>query len=142
MKIGICNDHAGVGFKNTISEHLKARGHEVHNFGTDSEVSCDYPDFLNPMADAVAKGELEAGIAICGTGNGMAIAANKHAGVRCGLAWDPEIASLVKRHNNANVLALPARFIAEDKATECVDAWLDAEFEGGRHQNRINKFVI
>ena len=141
MKIGICNDHAGVEYKNRIIALLASRGIEAVNFGTDSTESCDYPDHMNPMAEAIASGEIPAGIAVCGTGNGMAIAANKHKAVRCGLAWTPEVGALVKQHNNANVLALPARFVSIDTALQTVEAWLDASFEGGRHQRRLDKIV-
>ena len=139
MKIGICNDHAGVDFKNKIIRLLKSRGIEVVNFGTDTLVSVDYPDYAHALASAVESGKVDLGIAICGTGNGMAITLNKHAGIRAGLAWDKEIGALVKAHNNANVLVLPARFISYRTASLIVRTWLDTPFEGGRHQKRIDK---
>jgi len=139
MIIGICNDHAGVDFKNKIIRLLKSRGIEVENFGTDTLASVDYPDYAHALASAVESGKVDLGIAICGTGNGMAITLNKHAGIRAGLAWDKEIGALVKAHNNANVLVLPARFIPYRTASLIVRTWLDTPFEGGRHQKRIDK---
>ena len=139
MKIGICNDHAGVDYKNRLTKYLQSKGFSVVNFGTDTEVSCDYPDFAHALATAVERGEVDAGIAICGTGNGMAITLNKHTGVRAGLAWASEIGRLVKAHNNANVLVLPARFISYRMAVRIVATWLATPFEGGRHQRRIDK---
>lgn len=139
MKIGICNDHAGVDYKNKLIRLLKTRGIEVVNFGTDTTQSVDYPDYAHALATAVEKGEVDAGIALCGTGNGMAITLNKHKGIRAGLAWAKEIGALVKAHNNANVLVLPARFISYRTASLIVRTWLDTPFEGGRHQKRIDK---
>ena len=139
MTIGICNDHAGVDFKNKIIRLLKSRGIEVVNFGTDTLASVDYPDYAHALASAVESGKVDLGIAICGTGNGMAITLNKHSGIRAGLAWDKEIGALVKAHNNANVLVLPARFIPYRTASLIVRTWLDTPFEGGRHQKRIDK---
>ena len=141
MIIGICNDHAGVDFKNKIIRLLKSRGIEVENFGTDTLASVDYPDYAHALASAVESGKVDLGIAICGTGNGMAITLNKHAGIRAGLAWDKEIGALVKAHNNANVLVLPARFIPYRTASLIVRTWLDTPFEGGRHQKRIDKIL-
>ena len=139
MKIGICNDHAGVVYKFKLEKMLRKRGIEVVNFGTDTPASCDYSDFAHPLADAVERGEVDLGIAICGTGNGMAITLNKHQGIRAGLAWNTAVGRLVKAHNNANVLVLPARFITYRMASIIVRAWLDTAFEGGRHQRRIDK---
>ena len=139
MKIGICNDHAGVVYKFKLVKMLRKRGIEVVNFGTDTPASCDYSDFAHPLADAVERGEVDQGIAICGTGNGMAITLNKHQGIRAGLAWSSEVGRLVKAHNNANVLVLPARFITYRVASNIVRTWLDTAFEGGRHQRRIDK---
>lgn len=141
MKIGICSDHAGVEYKAQLMEWLGARGFEMVNFGTDSTASMDYPDVAHPLADAVESGKLDLGIALCGTGNGMAITLNHHKGIRAGLAWSKEIGVLVKQHNNANVLVMPARFISIETAKEIVDAWLTTGFEGGRHQNRLNKIL-
>lgn len=142
MKIGICSDHAGVALKTRLISYLLGKGYEVYNFGTDSEESCDYPDFAHPLATAVEKGEVDCGIAICGTGNGMAITLNHHQGIRAGLAWNTKVASLVKTHNNANILVLPARFISEQMGVFCTRAWLNAEFQGGRHQRRIDKIPV
>ena len=139
MKIGICNDHAGVEYKFKLVKMLQKRGIEVVNFGTDTTDSVDYPDFAHKLAYAVENGEVDLGIALCGTGNGMAITLNKHQGIRAGLAWSSEVGRLVKAHNNANVLVLPARFISYRIASNVVRTWLDTAFEGGRHQRRIDK---
>lgn len=139
MKIGICCDHAGVDYKTRIISHLEARGIETVNFGTDTTDSMDYSDVAHPLASAVEAGEVDLGIALCGTGNGMAMTLNHHKGIRAGLAWSEAIGALVKQHNNANVLVMPARFIPADQALRIVDTWLDEEFEGGRHQRRIEK---
>ena len=139
MKIGICNDHAGVDYKKRLVEHLIGKGFEVVNFGTDTEDSMDYPDVAHPLAAAVEAGEVELGIAMCGTGNGMQMALNKHQDIRAGLCWDVEIAKLIKQHNNANVLVMPARFIPFEKVLEITDAYLTTGFDGGRHQRRVEK---
>lgn len=139
MKIGICNDHAGVDYKKNLAAYLTEKGHEIVNFGTDTTDSMDYPDVAHPLASAVEEGKVDLGIAFCGTGNGMQMALNKHQGIRAGLCWSAEIGKLIKQHNNANVLVMPARFISFDTVLEITQAWLDEEFEGGRHQNRINK---
>ena len=142
MTIGICNDHAGVEYKFKLVKYLEGKGHKVVNFGTDTTDSCDYADFAHPLALAVEKGEVDKGIAICGTGNGMAITLNKHQGIRAGLAWNTAIAHLVKSHNLANVLVMPARFVSYRMAVSMVREWLTAEFEGGRHERRIEKIPI
>ena len=139
MKIGICSDHAGVEYKAKLIKYLQGRGIEVVNFGTDTTESMDYPDVAHPLASAVESGSVDLGIALCGTGNGMAITLNKHQGIRAGLAWGTAIGKLVKQHNNANVLVLPARFISYRMAVAIVRTWLDTDFEGGRHQRRIDK---
>jgi ribose 5-phosphate isomerase B len=139
LKIGICNDHAGVVYKFKLIKMLKGRGIEVVNYGTDTPLSVDYPDYAHRLAEAVESGEVDLGIALCGTGNGMAITLNKHQGIRAGLAWDIPIGQLVAQHNNANVLVLPARFISYRLASAIVRKWLDTPFEGGRHQKRIDK---
>ena len=141
MKIGICSDHAGFEYKSKIISYLLGKGFEVVNFGTDSTESMDYPDVAHPLADAVEKGDVDCGIALCGTGNGMAITLNHHKGIRAGLAWNKAVATLVKEHNNANVLVLPARFITYRSALVLIKAWLNTEFAGGRHQRRINKIA-
>lgn len=141
MKIGICNDHAGVDYKNRLSEYLAAKGYEIVNFGTDTTDSMDYPDVAHPLAEAVESGKVDLGIAFCGTGNGIGITLNKHQGIRAGLCWTPEIGKLIKQHNNANVLVMPARFISYETVVAITDAWLTEEFEGGRHQTRIDKMT-
>lgn len=142
MKIGICNDHAGVDYKSAIVRHLEAGGCEVVNFGTDTPDSMDYTDVAHPLAKAVETGAVDCGIALCGTGNGMAMTLNHHRGIRAGLAWSTEIGALVKQHNNANVLVMPARFISIDTALGIVDTWLSEEFAGGRHERRIAKIPV
>jgi ribose 5-phosphate isomerase B len=141
MKIIIGNDHAGYGLKEKIKSILQADGHDVEDVGTYSEDSVDYPDFAHQVAEKVESTQGEIGILICGSGNGVAMAANKHKGVRAALAWLPEIAALARQHNNANVLCLPARFISETQAKEIVDAYISAEFEGGRHGRRVDKIM-
>jgi ribose 5-phosphate isomerase B len=141
MKISVASDHAGFKLKEAVKAHLIEAGHEVVDFGTDSAESADYPDFATPAAQAVASGEVERGVFVCGSGQGMVMTANKVRGVRAALAWEPEIAELSRNHNDANVLALPARFIGEKLALEIVDAWLRAEFEGGRHVPRVAKMM-
>jgi ribose 5-phosphate isomerase B len=139
MKIVIANDHAGFHLKTSLKKWLDENGYDVHDLGTYSEDSVDYPDFAHKLADDVEQNPDEAGLLVCGSGNGVAMAANKHKGIRAALAWNPEIASLARQHNNANVLCLPARFISEAEAFEIVKAFFAAEFEGGRHQKRVEK---
>ena len=139
MKIAIGNDHAGVETKNAIVAYLKGKGIEVENFGTDSNDSVDYPDFGHAVGTAVASGEAAWGIVICGSGNGIAMTVNKHAGVRCAVCWTKEIAALARAHNDANVISIPARFTAVPQAVEMVATFLDTPFEGGRHQRRVEK---
>ena len=139
MKIGICSDHAGFLYKEKLAAWLRTAGTEVVDFGTDSDVSMDYTDVAHPLAAAVENGSVEAGIALCGTGNGMAMTLNHHKGVRAGLAWSSEIARLVKAHNDANILVLPARFISYRMAQSIVKTWMTISFEGGRHARRIAK---
>lgn len=141
MKIGICSDHAGYQYKSKLIPFLKKKGFEVMDFGTDSEVSMDYPDVAHPLADAVETGKADCGIALCGTGNGMAITLNHHQKVRAGLAWSSEIGRLVKAHNNANILVMPARFISYEMAKRIVNTWLETPFEGGRHERRVEKIA-
>lgn len=139
MKLGICSDHAGFDYKKELIGFLQAKGHEIIDFGTHSTDSMDYPDVAHPLAEAVEKGEVELGIAMCGTGNGMQMSLNKHQGIRAGLCWNVEIAKLIKQHNDANVLVMPARFISFDKVIEITEAYLSTDFEGGRHQRRVEK---
>jgi len=140
-KIAIACDHAGFKYKEIIKQHL-AGTYEVEDFGTFSEESVDYPDFVHPAANSVADGKNELGILICGSGNGVQITANKHQDIRCALCWMPELAELARKHNKANMISIPARFIASELAVEIVDKFLIAEFEGGRHQNRVAKISV
>lgn len=142
MKIGISSDHAGYDYKTDLIKTLEGRGYEIKDFGTNSRESMDYPDTAHPLAEAVEKGEVDLGIAMCGTGNGMAFTLNKHQGIRAGLAWNEEVGKLVKQHNNANILVMPARFITFDEAVKITDAWLNEEYEGGRHQKRLDKVPV
>jgi ribose 5-phosphate isomerase B len=139
MKIAIGGDHAGFIYKKAIIEWLSKLHYEVKDFGAFGESSVDYPDHAHPLASAVENQEFDFGILICGSGNGVAMTANKHQGIRAALCWNIELAKLARQHNNANVLALPARFIELDLAIEMVDAFLKTTFEGGRHENRVNK---
>ncbi len=141
MIIGICSDHAGYQYKSKLIPFLKKKGFDVRDFGTDSEESMDYPDVAHPLAYAVESRQVDCGIAFCGTGNGMAMTLNHHEKVRAGLAWNSEIGRLVKAHNNANVLVMPARFISYDMAKRIVNTWLATPFEGGRHKRRIDKIA-
>ena len=137
-KIAIACDHAGFEYKEIIKKHLEGK-FEIEDFGTFSPDSVDYPDFVHPAADSIEEGRNELGILICGSGEGVAITANKHQKIRCALCWMPELASLARQHNDANMIALPARFIASHLATDIVDTFLNTPFEGGRHQNRVEK---
>ena len=137
MKIAIGSDHAGFTYKERIREHLAQTGHEVRDFGTFSAEPCDYPTYIRPVAEAVARGEFERGIVLGGTGNGEAITANRVKGVRCGLAWDVRSARLAREHNDANVLSLGERMMTIEQALEIVDVFLSTPFEGGRHVRRI-----
>jgi ribose 5-phosphate isomerase B len=139
MKISIGNDHAGPDYKKAIVEYLELKGNEVVNHGTNTFESVDYPDFGHPVADDVESGKAHFGIVICGSGNGIAMTANKHQGIRAALCWTKEIATLARQHNDANVLSIPARFTSIQQAIEIVDAFLNTDFEGGRHANRVHK---
>lgn len=141
-KIAFASDHAGYVLKKELEKYVAAKGYEYVDFGTDSEESCDYPDFAHPAARAIEKGECDFGIAMCGSGNGIQMTLNKHQHIRAALCWLPELASLARQHNDANVLVLPARFIDVDMAKKIVDAYLDSSFEGGRHQRRIDKIAV
>ena len=142
MKIAIGNDHAGTSYKQAIVSYLEDKGHEVFNAGTDDDSSVDYPDFIHPVATRVENGLADLGIIICGSGNGINMAANSHEGIRSALCWEPEIASLARQHNNANVMALPGRFIDFNLAVEMVRKFFTTEFEAGRHIKRINKIPL
>lgn len=139
MKISLGTDHAGFRYKEKVKALLSELGHEVKDFGTFNEESVDYPVFIRPAAEAVARGECDRGIVFGGSGNGEAMAANKVHGVRCALCWNEEVARLSRQHNDANVLSLGQRVIAEDLVLKIVRAWLDTPFEGGRHQKRVEQ---
>ena len=137
MKIALGTDHAGFEYKEAVKAHLQQQGHEVHDFGAFSNESVDYPTFVKPAAQSVAEGLCDLGVVFGGSGNGEAMAANKIRGVRCALCWSEETARLAKQHNNANVLSIGQRQISEQLTLKIIDAWLGAEFEGGRHIRRI-----
>ncbi len=137
--IPIGADHAGFQLKEKLKKHLEDKGYILKDFGCYSEESIDYPDFGHPVAEMVENDKDILGILICGSGNGINMTANKHQGIRSALCWNKEIASLARQHNNANIVALPARFISEKEAYEIIDTFLETSFEGGRHQNRIDK---
>ena len=139
MKISIGNDHAGPDYKKAIVEFLEEKGHTVYNHGTDTFDSVDYPDFGHPVATDVESGKADLGIVICGSGNGIAMTANKHQGIRAALCWTKEISALARQHNNANVVSIPARFTSIQQAIEIVDTFLNTDFEGGRHATRVDK---
>lgn len=141
-KIGLCADHAGYEMKNRLKAYLEKKGYVVVNFGTDGPESMDYPDVAHPLAKAVESGAVDAGIAFCGSGEGMAMTLNKHQGIRAGLVWAPQIAALTRQHNDANVLVMPARFLSWRMVTLIVNIWLSTPFEGGRHQRRIDKIPV
>ena len=140
--VGFACDHAAYEMKEFLVGYMSAKGYEVIDFGCHSEERCDYADFAHPLASAVEDGSVAFGIALCGSGEGMAMTLNKHRGIRAGLAWRREIAELIKQHNDANILVLPARFISNDEAVELVAAYLATEFEGGRHEQRIAKMQL
>lgn len=137
MKIAIGADHAGFEYKEALISFLK--DYQIKDFGTYSTESADYPDFAHPVASTVEKGEFDFGILICGSGNGIAITANKHQGIRAAICWNTELAELARKHNNANILCLPARFISIKEAQEITNVFLNTDFEGGRHANRVSK---
>ena len=139
MNISIGNDHAGTNYKLELLSYLTTQGHTVTNHGTDDEDSMDYPDTIHPVAEDVSNQKSDIGIIICGSGNGANMTANKHKNIRSALCWNSHIATLARQHNNANILSLPARFISLDEAKEIVDHFLSTDFEGGRHQRRIEK---
>lgn len=141
MRISIGNDHAGPEYKKAIVAFLEEKGHEVINHGTDTADSVDYPDFGHPVAEDVESGNVNFGIIICGSGNGIAMSANKHQGIRAAVCWTKEISALARQHNNANIISIPARFTSVHQAVEMVDTFLTTEFEGGRHALRVNKIA-
>jgi ribose 5-phosphate isomerase B len=139
MKISIGNDHAGTDYKFAVIKHLEAKGITVTNHGTDANSSVDYPDFVHPVANDIENNKADFGILICGSANGVAMTANKHQGIRAGICWTKEITALTRQHNNANICCIPARYTALQQAIAIVDAFLETKFEGGRHQNRVDK---
>jgi len=141
-KLGIACDHAGYEMKVELIKYLAEKGCSIVDFGANSSASVDYPDYAHPLADAVESGAVDFGISICGSGNGINMTMNKHQGIRSALCWTPEIAELARLHNNANACSLPARFISMDTAKEIVDLFLTTEFEGGRHQCRVDKISV
>ncbi|AUC74691.1 ribose 5-phosphate isomerase B [Olleya sp. Bg11-27] len=142
MKISIGNDHAGTDYKFVIIKHLESKGYIVNNYGTDANDSVDYPDFVHPVADDVANDKADFGILICGSANGVAMTANKHQKVRAGVCWTKEITELTRQHNNANIICIPARYTSVQQAVAMVDTFLETKFEGGRHQNRVDKIPV
>lgn len=141
MKIAIGADHAGFAYKEKIKEYLTIKGFDIQDFGTLSTESVDFPDFAHPTANAVEKGEAQFGILICGSGQGVSMTANKHQNIRAALCWNTDIVKLSRQHNDANILALPARFVALEYAIEMVETFLHTEFEAGRHENRVRKIA-
>ena len=141
-KIAIGGDHAGFEYKSKLIKILSNEGYIVKDFGPLSDASCDYPDFVHPLAKSIVEKENELGIIICGSANGVNMVANKYQEIRSAIAWEPELAELTRQHNNANVIAIPARFLEFDKAEAIVKAFLTTEFEGGRHQKRVDKIAI
>ena len=139
MKISIGNDHAGTEYKFAIIKHLEAKGFIVKNYGTDTSKSVDYPDFVHPVAKDVDNSKVDFGILICGSANGVAMTANKYQNVRAGICWMKEITELTRLHNNANIMCIPARYTSLPQVLQMVDTFLETLFEGGRHQNRVNK---
>jgi ribose 5-phosphate isomerase B len=141
-RIPIASDHAGFEMKEKIKARLEAKGFEVQDLGTHSPASTDYPDYAHPLAEEVSTGQVTRGVLLCGTGLGMSYAANRHPGVRAAVAWTPEIAALARKHNDANVLVLPARFVSEEDGAAILDTWLNTAFEGGRHERRVEKIEL
>lgn len=141
MLIAIGADHAGFAYKESVKEWLLQKGFQVKDFGTHSAESVDYPDFAHPVALSVESGESKKGILICGSGNGVAMTANKHAQIRAALCWNEEISRLARLHNDANIICLPARFVSIDEALKMVETFLKTDFEGGRHENRVKKMI-
>ncbi len=142
VPVGLCSDHAGFATKMAVIEYFKQEGIAYKDFGTYSEDSCDYPDFAHLCAEAVESGECYPGIGICGSGEGINMTLNKHQGIRSALCWKAEIASLTRQHNDANVLVMPGRFVSNEEALEILNAFLTTEYEGGRHQRRIDKIPV
>ncbi len=142
MKVGLASDNAGFSLKQFVKKILETTEIEIIDYGCFSDASCDYPDYAHALAKGIENGECRVGIGICGSGEGISMALNKHAGIRAALCWVPEIAELARKHNDANVLVMPGRFISEETAREIVDKFFNTEFEGGRHIRRVNKIPI
>ena len=140
--VGLASDHAGYPLKQFVMQYLESKGYPVKDFGTNSDISVDYPDFAHPLAEAVQNGEVYPGLAICGSGQGMTITLNKHKGVRAGLAWNKDIAGLIRQHNDANIIVLPGRFVDNKTAEKILDTFFSATFEGGRHARRVEKIDL
>ena len=140
--IGLACDHAGFPLKQFVIQYLESKGYQYKDFGTYSDTSCDYPDFAHPLAEAVESGECYPGIAICGSGEGMAMTLNKHQGIRAGLAWCKDVAGHIRQHNNANILVMPGRFIDNKTAEKIMDEFFKTPFEGGRHERRVEKIPV
>ena len=140
--VGIACDHAGFALKKFVIEYLEAHGYQYKDYGTYSDMSCDYPDFGHALAEGITSGEVYPGIGICGSGEGISITLNKHAGVRAGLAWCPEIGQLIRQHHDANVLVLPGRFVDNKTAAKIMDNFFTTSFEGGRHERRVKKIDL
>ncbi|WP_186757377.1 ribose 5-phosphate isomerase B [Echinicola salinicaeni] len=140
-KIAIGGDHAGFDYKQKLVQYLKEAGLEVKDFGPFTDASVDYPDYVHPLCDAIEGGEFEKGIVVCGSGNGVAITANKHQGIRAAICWNKDLAELSRQHNDANVISIPARFVPYELAQDMVETFLNTDFEGGRHANRVNKIA-
>nr|AIF26834.1 hypothetical protein [uncultured bacterium fosmid pJB102C1] len=142
MKIAMASDHAGYNLKIKVLAWLEAQGAQVKDFGCYSTESCDYPDFAHPCVASVENGEADYGVVICSTGNGICMTANKHQGIRAALCWDTPLAALARQHNNANVLGMPANFISEEMAIKITETFFSSDFEGGRHERRVNKIAL
>lgn len=140
--IAIGGDHAGYDLKKILIKYMENKGYSVKDFGTYSDESTDYADYVHPVAEAVEKNEFDFGVVICGSANGVSMTANKHQGIRAALCWIPEIASLARQHNDANILAIPARYVSKEEAEDICDAFFSADFEGGRHSRRVEKIAV
>lgn len=140
--LAIASDHAGYSMKLSVIKYLKDKGYQINDFGTDTDGAVDYPDYGHPLAEAVESGQFDMGISLCGSGNGINMVTNKHQGIRGALCWNSEMSALARSHNDANICSIPARFVDLDTAKEIVDAFLETEFEGGRHVKRIQKIPI
>jgi ribose 5-phosphate isomerase B len=140
--VALASDHAGFARKQAIIRYFSENGIQFHDLGCYTDESCDYPDFAHAIAEAVSNGDYQFGITFCGTGQGISITANKHQNIRSAICWNPEIAQLAKEHNNANICAIPGRFVSDEEAVEIVKAYMNATFEGGRHQRRLDKMPV